>query len=125
MELMECYKFLPDTIIHAIVNYTNVVVYRNGKYINRLNLNQNKYDAIKAIPRPIYVGNHKILIKIITYDLFGCIIEYNISEPLFKLNIQFFYLLSDSFERHYEIKSNNNYVLDINNKWHKTINYFI
>ena len=125
MELIECYQCLPDTIIHAIVNYTNVVVYRHGKYMNRLNLNDKKYDAIKSIPKPIYIGNHKILIKIITYDSFGCVIEYNIGVPLFKLNIQYFYLLHNGVERHYEMKSNTNYVLDLNNKWHKTIIYSI
>jgi hypothetical protein len=36
MELIEKFKNLPDELIHMIINYTDVVVYRHGKYINRI-----------------------------------------------------------------------------------------
>lgn len=36
-DLIKKFMYLPDVLIHKILNYTNIVVYRNGKYINRIN----------------------------------------------------------------------------------------
>ena len=34
---------LPIELINIIINYTDVVVYRNGKYLNRIQKNDKRY----------------------------------------------------------------------------------
>jgi len=71
MELIEKFKNLPDEIIHIIVNYTDVVVYRHGKYINRFTKNDNRYTLLNKIPRPIFIGRRKVLLRLTSYNLIG------------------------------------------------------
>lgn len=44
---------LPKEIINFILEYSDVVVYRNGVYINRINKGDNRYNIIRAIRMPI------------------------------------------------------------------------
>ena len=118
-------KTLPDEIIHIIINYTGVVVYRHGKYINRIIKNYNRDNLLKRIPIPIYVGRYKILLRLIDYNMVGYFIEYNTEETLTKVNIRFFHREIDGFDRYYDIKSNDTYIFDINNRWSKLIDYLM
>ena len=56
MVLIDKFKYLPDELICNIISYTNVIAYRNGKYINRLKENYERDKLLERIPRPIYVG---------------------------------------------------------------------
>jgi hypothetical protein len=40
---------LPDEIVNIIMEYQGYHVWRNGKFMNRLNMNDTKYDKIKCI----------------------------------------------------------------------------
>lgn len=128
MELIDKFcklvKYLPDEIINIIINYTGVIVYRHGKYINRLKKTDDRYFMIKKIPRPIFIGKYKILLRLIDYNMAGYFIEYN-TEDLIKVNIRFFYREIDGFDKYYDIKSNNTYIFDINNRWCKIVQYFV
>lgn len=123
MELIEKYKYLPDEIIHIIINYTNVIVYRHGKYINRIKKNKDIYILLRKIPRPIYIGS-KVLLRL-GNNLIGYFIEYNIQYRFIKVNIKFFHRNIDGFDKYFDIKSDNTYVFDINNNWSKIIDYLM
>ena len=125
MELIEKFKNLPDEIIHTIINYTDVVVYRHGKYINRFKKNDNRYILLKNIPIPIFIGRYKVLLRLMNYDLIGYFIEYNTQQNLTKVNIRFFHREIDGFDKYYDIKSNHTYIFDINNRWSEVVDYLM
>lgn len=69
---------------------------------------------------------HKLVkIRLMDYNMVGYFIEYDTKENLIKVNIRFFYREIDGFDRYYDIKSNNTYIFDINNRWCKIINYLM
>jgi hypothetical protein len=55
------YKNLPIYIINKIINYTGVVVYRHGKYMNRINKNNRRYNIINKKKLPIWFNKNKWL----------------------------------------------------------------
>ena len=61
--LIDKFKNLPVVIVHKIFGYTDIIVYRNGKYMNRTKKNDSKYSILYRIPRPIKVGPNKVLLK--------------------------------------------------------------
>jgi hypothetical protein len=120
MKLIEKFKDLPDELIIIIINYTNVVVYRNGKYIDRLKKNYERDVLLKRIPRPIYiVDEHKALLRLMNYNLIGYFIKYDTRSNYNTVNIRLFYRENDGIDRYFDIKSNNTYLFDANNKWTK------
>jgi len=127
MEINLIYKFkeLPDDLIHKIINYTDIIVYRNGKYINRIKKNNVKYSILYTIPRPIKIGENKVLLKLISfsYEIKGYIIKYLYDEQFIKVCMKFVVRVTDGFDRCYELRSNSLFILDINNKWSKLISY--
>lgn len=123
MELIEKFKDLPDEIIHIIVNYTDVVVYRHGKYINRFFKNDNRRNLLNKIPRPIFIGQCKVLLRLMNCESNGYLIKYNTEENFTKMNILFFHKEIDGFDKYFDIKSNDTYIFDANNKWSKQIHY--
>jgi hypothetical protein len=125
MDLIEKFKYLPDELIHIIINYTNVLVYRNGKYIDRINKNDYRYILLKKIPRPICVGRHKVLLRLMSCNMMGYFIEYNMQEKLIKVNIRFFYREMEGLDKYFDIKSNKTYIFDIDNNWSSIINYLM
>ena len=60
ISLIEKFKELPKELINLIINYTDIVVYRNGKYMNRINLSDFRYNLLKKISRPVFIGKNKI-----------------------------------------------------------------
>ena len=60
MELIENFRNLPDEIIHIIINYTDVIVYRYGKYINRLKKIMKGIIYLKGYLDPYILGNTKL-----------------------------------------------------------------
>lgn len=123
--LIEKFKYLPDELIHIIINYTDVLVYRHGKYINRLNKADERYNLLTRIPRPITHGLHKVLIRLTDNDYNGYFLSYDMSEKLIKLNVRFFNRGVDGYDKYYEIKSSDSYLFDANNKWCKIVNYLM
>ena len=120
--LIEKFKYLPDEIIHQIINFTDVVVYRHGKYINRINRGDNRYKIFERIPKPIKIGQSRFLIKLLNTYKEGYFLEYIISIYI-KVNIKFVSYEVDGFDRYLETKSFFQYIFDINNNWSKIINY--
>jgi hypothetical protein len=125
MELIEQFKYLPSELINIILNYTNIIVYRNGKYINRIKKNFDRDNLLKTIHRPIYIGRYGILLRLMNCNMIGYFVEYNIQKNITKLNIQFFHRVIYGYEKYFDIKSNETYIFDMNNKWSKIINYLM
>jgi hypothetical protein len=120
MILIEKFKDLPDELIIIIINYTNVVVYRNGKYIDRLKKNYERDVLLKRIPRPIYiVDEHKALLRLMNFDLIGYFIKYDTRSNYNTVNVRLFYRENDGIDKYFDIKSNNTYLFDANNTWTK------
>jgi hypothetical protein len=81
-----CLQYLPIEIINTILEYHGYHVWRNGKFMRRLNINDKKYDSIKNlnIIKKIKDGSHKVTITIMRNNyvhnhLYKCTIEQKIS----------------------------------------------
>jgi hypothetical protein len=123
MDLIDKFKSLPEVLIHKITDYADIIVYRNGKYMNRINKNDLRYDLLKKISRPIYVGKHYILLRLMGPDLSGYFLEYDTRSIFIKVNVRFFYRIITRFEKYFDYKSNDTYIFTINNQWYKLISY--
>jgi hypothetical protein len=78
--------YLPNEIINTILEYQGYHIWRNGKFMRRLNINDKKYDSIKNlnIIKKIKDGSHKVTITIMRNNyvhnhLYKCTIEQKIS----------------------------------------------
>jgi hypothetical protein len=126
-KLIDKYKNLSDELIQHIINYTDVIVYRHGKYINRIDKKDKRYELLMNIPMPIKIGTQRILIKLLNdkqSNKPGYFIEYIIGF-LIKVNIKFVTYENDGIYRYMEAKSFTQFVFDINNNWSKTIYYLM
>lgn len=123
---MEQYiKKLPVELVNKIINYTDVVTFRNGKYINRLQKTDKRYEKLNKIPRPLKVGPHKILLRLINYseeEPCGYLIEYFYDDYI-KTTSKFVKRIIDGFDRVYIEKSCVKYIYDVNGNWSKIFYY--
>ena len=122
MNLIEKFKYLPNDITQIIVNYTDIIVFRNGKYIDRINKNDKRYKLINKINRPISIGPYKVIIKMMDNSK-GYIIEYDFRNNLKKAAVKFIYKDWDGYDSYYSVKTYINCIFNANNIWSKTINY--
>ena len=125
IELIDKFKNLSDELIHHIINYTDIIVYRHGKYINRLNKNDKRYKLLIDIPMPIKIGSQKILLRLLNNkqsNRAGYFIEY-IFGFFIKINIKFVTLEKDGFDIYLETKSFAQYIFDANSNWSRIIHF--
>lgn len=121
-QIIEKFKYLPDELINQIINYTDVVVYRHGKYINRINRRDNRYKLLERMPRPIKIGQSRVLLKLLNTNREGYFLEYIIGMYI-KINIKFVRYEIDGFDRYIETKSFQQLIFDVNDNWSKIIYY--
>jgi hypothetical protein len=97
---------LPNELVGIIMNYTNVITYRHGVYINRIKKDDVRYEMLKQIKKPNILPNYKIIY------ITNFIIKYDFTNSLIKLKI-------------YKVNTKNsqNYILDKNNKYCKLNEY--
>lgn len=125
IELIDKFKFLPDELIHNIINYTDVVVYRHGKYINRLNKKDERYKILMSISPPMKIGSYRFLLRLVNKkeeNKPGYFIEYIVGFYI-KINIKFVTFEKDGFDRYLEAKSFAQYIFDANSNWSQIIYY--
>lgn len=122
--LLSKIKYLPAVLIHKIIHYTDVIVYRHGKYINRIDKNDERYRILQTIPKPIkvYKNNilHKIMLKLLNINIHGCpgyLIEY-IFDPNILMNVKYITRETDGFDRYISIKTFSEYIYN-SDKWTK------
>jgi hypothetical protein len=127
INLIDKFKNLPDEIIHHIINYTDVVVYRDGKYINRLNKKDNRYNMILNIIRPIKMSYNKYVLNLILrkdrYSVIYSLVYY--INDIITLHITISETGIDGFDRYVITKSFQRYIFDANSNWSQIIHYSI
>ena len=124
-DLIEKFQFLPDELINEIINYTDVIVYRHGKYMNRINKLDKRYEILNNIPKPIKLSTSKYLLKLINtkeHNKPGYLLEYTVGMYI-KINIKAVSYEIDGFDRYLDIKSLTQFIFDINGNWSKIIDY--
>ena len=120
-DLIEKFKYLPDEIIHIIINYTNVLSYRNGKYINKLRQTDCRYKLVNQISRKIMVG-HNYGTKLANNNDYGYFFVYNFDNNNITLLLKYF---DNKKPGVYNIISTNKYIYNVNGKWSKLVNYIM
>jgi hypothetical protein len=122
-KLIDKFKTLHDEIIHIIINYTGVITYRNGKFMNRLKKDDSRFVLLQKIRIPILIGSKEVLLQLINNRMSGYFIKYIIENSFIKVNVRFFHIEIDGFDKYFDIKSNDTYIFDTNNNWTKLVNY--
>ena len=121
---MELFSKLPDVLLQQIINYTDIIVYRHGKYINRLTKDDVRYKLLSKIPKPLKLGSRLILLKLVNYkpdNPIGYFIMYKfVSVSSIKISIKFFKKINTGV---YVEKSYTTYIQDMNNNMSKLISY--
>lgn len=90
LSLKEClvnkFSFLPNDLINIILEYLNIVKYRSGKYIDRINENDFRYVMLKNIPKPIKISDNQYYIalrksgkRVIKFSITRIIEEKNVT----------------------------------------------
>lgn len=122
-KLLDKFKTLHDEIIHIIINYTDVITYRNGKFMNRFKKDDSRFVLIQKIRMPIFIGKKEVLLQLINNRMSGYLIKYIVENSFIKLNVRFFHMEKDGFDKYFDIKSNETYIFDTSNNWTKLVNY--
>lgn len=97
---------LPIEIVNKIINYTNVVSFRTGKYIDRISKTDVRYEMLAKIVKPVKLGK-RVLINLINYannEPRGYFIEY-IFDKWTKVNINYV-----SINKYNEIISHSSFI---------------
>jgi len=117
---MELFAKLPDVLIHYIINYTNVITFRNGKYIDKINMNDERYNIISKITRPINIQNRMIYLYMINVDTkIGYILKYTMNNKIILLDIGTVNDIEQGYL--YKLKTQHKYIYsNNNNKWYET-----
>jgi len=119
------YCDLPIEIINKIINYTDVVVFRHGKYIDRINKNDERYKIINNKKNPIWIGKNKWMICFKLYD--GINNRGFTMENYINQYDNFHYLYKKEFVKHesgiFEFKNIIHYVFDKEGNCRKIFNY--
>lgn len=122
---MADFSKLPIELINIIINYTDIVVYRDGKYLNRISKYDERYNMIKKRLSPIWFGIHKYIFYFRFYDTSN------------KKSIAMEHTYNPINDRHYLSKreiikyddssiiteTKTNYIFDLGGKCHKIVNY--
>ena len=106
---------LPIEIINKIINYTDVVAFRTGKYINRIPKTDARYEMLRNLVKPVKVGK-RVLINLINYSYEnprGYFIEY-IFDKLPKVNIYYTTINKYNFYNEYINHSSHKLMRDAN-----------
>jgi hypothetical protein len=126
---MELYKFkeLPNELINIILNYTNIVTFRHGKYIDRLSIDDERCKLLNQIPKPIKISQNVYNLFLIDKDnLRGIVLQYRLNKNFFNYKILECNYINITFvnnKEQYNVKKHTSYCFDINNKWYRTIKY--
>lgn len=62
------FSYLPLELVNMILQYLNVISYRTGKYIDKIQKNDIRYDLLKKITRPIKISNNQYYIGLREYN---------------------------------------------------------
>jgi len=124
VELIILFQNIPSDILNKILEYTDVLRFRTGKYINRITENDNRINIIKKIPRPLKINTntYSINLKAQGRQVTKVALNYTFTK---NNNVEHMLL----YVTDYHVGSNGmqytkkNYVFDINNNWSQIVSY--
>jgi len=105
---MEIFAKLPDVLINKILDYSDLIVYRNGKYLNRILKTDRRYKTLSKIPRPIETKPNEYSLKLINrkkYEPRGYILNYIFSKKYIHIKIRFVTVNFDGYDDYFVFKS--------------------
>ncbi len=124
---MADFSKLPSDLINMILDYTGIVIYRYGKYMNRLDKNDYRYNIIKKIRKPIWIGNSKYMIKYIIWDSVET--KYLLYINTYNTGNYYSYLTRKTVIKHddgtLETIDQKQYIFDLEGKYSQLTNYVI
>lgn len=125
--LINKFTKLPDVLIHIILDYSDIIAFRHGKYMNRINKNDNRYKNIQNIPKPIQIMKNKILLKLLNYkysEPSGYLLEYTFYNTYNIIKVNFVVrkkIFCDKY--YYVVTSTNKYIFNVNSNYSKLVEY--
>lgn len=127
---------LPTVVINKILTYTNVIKYRNGKYIDTIPPEDIRYKLLSKTLKPIRFSNSD---KYFTFDLInkktldwnGYLLTYFLpnntnntnNNNCHLLNIQRLTRVNNGYDKYYVFGKKNSYIFTLNNKWERIVDY--
>lgn len=81
---------LPTELINIIINFTDVIIYRDGEYINRIPKDDERYSIINTRIKPIKICNNTLLFKFIFHN--GIDKKYLLFEQIYNKSTNKHYL---------------------------------
>lgn len=85
VQLINKFSYLPSDIVNMIIYYSGIIAYRNGKYINRIDKKDNRYNILLNIPRPIKVSHNQYCLGLRDYP--RLVIKFSINYIINENNI--------------------------------------
>jgi hypothetical protein len=117
---------LPIELINIIINYTDIVVYRNRKYLNRIPKDDKRYNIIKTRKLPICIGNNRCIFYFRFYtNSDKRVLEI---EHKYNPNNNYHYLIKREIIKHDYgsiIENQTDYIFDLQGKCRKIVNYMM
>ena len=120
-------KEFPIDVIHRILDYLGTIIYRHGKYMNRLSKDDSRYILVSMIKRPIRISENRYMLWLrkSRNDTFVVVLEYlhNNSEKKHYLTLNIIHKNSDFiYYPHYDITNSRIYLFHENEGYRKITN---
>jgi len=108
-------KYLPLDILHHILEYSGIIIYRHGKYMNRLSNDDKRYILLSTIKKPIRITENRYMLWLRKHrnDTFVVVLEYlyNIEEQTHYLTLNIIHKNKDFiYYPHYDITNSRIYL---------------
>jgi hypothetical protein len=118
---------LSSDLIDKILSYDNILILRNGKYMNIIPKHDKRYKLLERLPRPIkiYSSSYNYIYSIRLFNFndyipYGYILTYNIiNKNIFYLSIKFSYRVFEKFIKYNKTKTKDVYIIDYDSQWKK------
>lgn len=119
---MWIFSKLPEVLVNKILNYTNIITFRHGKYMDKIDKKDERYQLVEKLPKPIKISENSYRIPLLNkINSKGYILQFVQREKKHYVHICF-NKESNRFLT-YNVKSSATYNFDMNNRYMKTVNY--
>jgi hypothetical protein len=119
---MWIFSTLPEVLVNNILNYTNIITFRHGKYMDKIDKNDGRYQLVEKLPKPIKISENSYRILLLNkINSKGYILQFVQRENKHYVHISF-NKESNRFLT-YNVKSSATYNFDVHNRYMKTVHY--
>jgi hypothetical protein len=131
INIISKFSELPEEIKIIIMNYSDVIIFRYGKYMNRISKTDIRYNKINSMPKPLKYCPNEFMLPFYykyneldfvdkVYDGFIYYYKYNPNENIMRIKKTYFYTIGSLYSYGPTIE---NYIIDSNGLWRKIVNY--